>query len=290
MLIAIAGIVPLAGTAAATPPPSLRPTRRRRATTTGTAAAEPVNLDTNGDGTVVIGVATPGPRDDGGYYQAMVDGITQLSGGERLRRADHRRQRRPGAGGDRAAQPRSPERRRHRRRRRRAVRSAGGALGGVRRHLLVLQLRRRSRRRAGHRAGARRLVADQLHRRVRHRVVAPGHRLDIGGVPRLLRPRLRARGVPRLRGRAAGGRRLVHGDLHPDRRLQRRRRGDRGVQPGGRRRRRRRVPVPRRIAGGGRRARQRGRHHHDGPGTGRCVRARGAELPDRRACSTPGST
>ena len=27
----------------------------------------------------MIGVATPGPRDDGGYYQAMVDGITQLS-------------------------------------------------------------------------------------------------------------------------------------------------------------------------------------------------------------------
>lgn len=49
-------------------------------TVTGdTTGGEPVNLDTNGDGDVVIGVATPGPRDDGGYYEAMVNGITQLS-------------------------------------------------------------------------------------------------------------------------------------------------------------------------------------------------------------------
>jgi basic membrane protein A len=80
VLVALAGVVPLAGTAAATAttePPA--DTTATAATTGGSAAAEPVNLDTNGDGTVVIGVATPGPRDDGGYYQAMVDGITQLS-------------------------------------------------------------------------------------------------------------------------------------------------------------------------------------------------------------------
>ncbi|MGH9209838.1 MAG: BMP family lipoprotein [Acidimicrobiales bacterium] len=37
------------------------------------------DFDANGDGEVVIGVATPGPRDDGAYYQALVDGVTELS-------------------------------------------------------------------------------------------------------------------------------------------------------------------------------------------------------------------
>lgn len=36
-------------------------------------------LDANGDGNIVVGVATPGPRDDGAYYQALVDGVTELS-------------------------------------------------------------------------------------------------------------------------------------------------------------------------------------------------------------------
>jgi basic membrane protein A and related proteins len=82
VLIAAAGLLPAAGVAAATTDTTQPPadTTVSEETTTGTAAAaEPVNLDTNGDGQVVIGVATPGPRDDGGYYQAMVDGITQLS-------------------------------------------------------------------------------------------------------------------------------------------------------------------------------------------------------------------
>lgn len=38
-----------------------------------------VDLDTNGDGVVRFGVATPGPRDDGGYYQALVTGIANIS-------------------------------------------------------------------------------------------------------------------------------------------------------------------------------------------------------------------
>lgn len=37
------------------------------------------SLDTNGDGTVTFGVATPGPRDDGAYYQALVEGIEAFS-------------------------------------------------------------------------------------------------------------------------------------------------------------------------------------------------------------------
>ncbi|MGA9279512.1 BMP family lipoprotein [Ilumatobacter sp.] len=35
--------------------------------------------DVNGDGIVTFGVATPGPRDDGAYYQALVEGITAFS-------------------------------------------------------------------------------------------------------------------------------------------------------------------------------------------------------------------
>ncbi len=37
------------------------------------AAAVPLDLDTNGDGKVLFGVAAAGPRDDGAYYQALVD-------------------------------------------------------------------------------------------------------------------------------------------------------------------------------------------------------------------------
>lgn len=36
-------------------------------------------LDANGDGKLVMGVATPGPRDDGGYYQALVQGAEAIS-------------------------------------------------------------------------------------------------------------------------------------------------------------------------------------------------------------------
>lgn len=36
-------------------------------------------LDSDGDGSVTFGVATPGPRDDGAYYQALVEGIAAFS-------------------------------------------------------------------------------------------------------------------------------------------------------------------------------------------------------------------
>lgn len=36
-------------------------------------------LDFNGDGEVAIGFATPGPRDDGAYYQALVEGIMGIA-------------------------------------------------------------------------------------------------------------------------------------------------------------------------------------------------------------------
>lgn len=43
------------------------------------APAEPSSLDFNGDGVVRFGVAIPGPRDDGAYYQALVDKVTAYS-------------------------------------------------------------------------------------------------------------------------------------------------------------------------------------------------------------------
>ena len=48
-------------------------------TATTAAGGEAVSLDTNGDGKVVFGVATPGPRDDGAYYQALVEGVESFS-------------------------------------------------------------------------------------------------------------------------------------------------------------------------------------------------------------------
>lgn len=50
---------------------------------TDSAATAPLDLDTNGDGKVVFGIAAAGPRDDGGYYQALVDksiAISQANG------------------------------------------------------------------------------------------------------------------------------------------------------------------------------------------------------------------
>ncbi len=47
--------------------------------TTAATAGEPMELDTNGDGKYLIGIATPGPRNDGAYYQALVDGLTKWS-------------------------------------------------------------------------------------------------------------------------------------------------------------------------------------------------------------------
>ena len=41
--------------------------------------AATVDMDTNGDGRVVLGVAAAGPRDDGAYYQALVDAATEIS-------------------------------------------------------------------------------------------------------------------------------------------------------------------------------------------------------------------
>ncbi|HAX82621.1 MAG TPA: hypothetical protein DCY40_08655 [Actinobacteria bacterium] len=48
------------------------------AETTTTASGDEY-ADFNGDGQVLIGVATDGPRDDGAYYQALVDKVIEIS-------------------------------------------------------------------------------------------------------------------------------------------------------------------------------------------------------------------
>jgi basic membrane lipoprotein Med (substrate-binding protein (PBP1-ABC) superfamily) len=44
-----------------------------------TGGADAVQLDTNGDGEVVFGIAAAGPADDGAYYEAVVTAATDLS-------------------------------------------------------------------------------------------------------------------------------------------------------------------------------------------------------------------
>jgi basic membrane protein A len=57
------------------------PTTEATATSAAGGASQDAlaTLDKNGDGKVQFGVATPGPRDDGAYYQALVDGVTKFS-------------------------------------------------------------------------------------------------------------------------------------------------------------------------------------------------------------------
>ena len=38
-----------------------------------------IDLDANGDGKIILGVAAAGPRDDGAYYQALVDAAEEIS-------------------------------------------------------------------------------------------------------------------------------------------------------------------------------------------------------------------
>lgn len=85
-LIIASSLSMAAGAAVASAPPDTTPDTSTPDTSTpdttagGTAAGgEAVDLDTNGDGVVVFGVATPGPRDDGAYYEAAVDGVIELS-------------------------------------------------------------------------------------------------------------------------------------------------------------------------------------------------------------------
>jgi basic membrane protein A and related proteins len=66
---------PAATEPAATEPAATEPAATEPATT----AATPVNADTNGDGKVLVGVAIPGPRDDGAYYQSIADASIDIA-------------------------------------------------------------------------------------------------------------------------------------------------------------------------------------------------------------------
>ncbi len=44
--------------------------------------AATVDMDANGDGRVLLGVAAAGPRDDGAYYQALVDAAFEIAGAQ----------------------------------------------------------------------------------------------------------------------------------------------------------------------------------------------------------------
>ncbi|HEX3087274.1 MAG TPA: hypothetical protein VHQ23_01370, partial [Ilumatobacteraceae bacterium] len=48
-------------------------------TTAPASGATAADLDANGDGKVVFGIAAAGPADDGAYYQAVVDAAKKLS-------------------------------------------------------------------------------------------------------------------------------------------------------------------------------------------------------------------
>jgi basic membrane protein A len=64
---------PATTTAAGTEAPSTE------APATTAAAVTPTDIDTNGDGKVVFGIAAAGPADDGAYYQSVVDAAKQIS-------------------------------------------------------------------------------------------------------------------------------------------------------------------------------------------------------------------
>ena len=72
---------PVATTPTATQPTATQPTATEPAATEApaTSAATASDLDTNGDGKVVFGIAAAGPADDGAYYQAVVDAAKTLS-------------------------------------------------------------------------------------------------------------------------------------------------------------------------------------------------------------------
>lgn len=65
--------------AASTAAPSSSAAATTAASSATTAAGGKVDLDFNKDGKVVVGVATPGPRDDGAYYQALVTGVQKFA-------------------------------------------------------------------------------------------------------------------------------------------------------------------------------------------------------------------
>ena len=264
-----AGTTPAATTPAATTPAATTPatTAPAGSAAPATSAAVATNLDTNGDGKVVFGIAAAGPADDGAYYQAVVDAAKKISTEngfadpivvDNIQAADAAT-----AIGDLAQQgvdviivgaseiaeplpqliAQYPD----------IFWYCNCGAGFPPNPGLVAEHRRRRR--------------DQLHGRVRNRVEAEGEGRRFGGDHRLLRPRLREAGVHGVRSRPEGCRSVVHLQLRADRRLpvRLRQHGQRHGRLANRhrQRRRRRLPVPRWRPPPGRAGRQRCRVDHD---------------------------
>ena len=267
--------------------PARRPAPRQTipatdATTEGSGAGEAIDLDTNGDGKVVIGVATPGPRNDGAYYQALVDGVTTFStenGYEDPIIVDNIKPEEAATqldglarqnvdmiavGAGEIADP-LPD----------LTAKYGDIIwycncGGGFQELPNLIQSGDDGSEIGYSAG------------VRHRPADEGQGRHQGGDDRQQQLQLREGVVRRLPPRPRPGRPVVRVDVRRDRLVQRRRRGDRGVQQPQGAGRRGHLPVPRRLPRGGRQAVERERRHHDERRRRQRLRADRPRLPDRR--------
>jgi basic membrane protein A and related proteins len=70
---------PASTTPVATESASTQPASTEAPGTSAAGGAGAADLDTNGDGKVVFGIAAAGPADDGAYYQAVVDAAKEIS-------------------------------------------------------------------------------------------------------------------------------------------------------------------------------------------------------------------
>lgn len=71
---ALTMVATAAGAISASSPPASEP-----AATGLPIASDISHLDVDGDGTLLFGVATPGPRDDGAYYEALVSMVVEMA-------------------------------------------------------------------------------------------------------------------------------------------------------------------------------------------------------------------
>jgi len=78
-LLAVVGVVALVAAACGDDGGGGKATPAATPTTCTQKATDIKQLDFNGDGKIVIGVATPGPRNDGAYYQTLVDCVNRLA-------------------------------------------------------------------------------------------------------------------------------------------------------------------------------------------------------------------
>ena len=242
-----------------------------------------MDLDTNGDGKVIIGVATPGPRNDGAYYQALVDGVTKFSTENEYEDpiiVDNIKPEEAATQLDGLARQDVD-----------MIAVGAGEIadplpdltGQVRRHHLVLQLRRWLRGAAEPHPVRRRRLA----RSATPPAYATGLLMKAKGVTKAAMIgnnsfNFEKESFGAFRLGLDAGRPVLRVDVRRDRLVQRRRRGHRGVQQPQGAGRRGHLPVPRRLPRGRRQAVERERRHHDERRRRQRLRAHRPRLPDRR--------